>query len=136
MISIVVNILSGDKRKSALCEQLYAGDLVLKADTMEKLEEQFIRWKKAFEGERLKVNFSKTKIMKSGGGDSLVVVWAKIDPCGVCGKRAKVNCVRCKTCKDWVHARCARVKRVSCRMNENFECRVCMNVSNEKCNNV
>ena len=40
----------------------------------------------------------------------------------VCCKRAKVNCVRCKTCKKWVHARCARVKRVSCRINGNFEC--------------
>ena len=55
---------------------------------------------------------------------------AKIDPCGVCGKRAKVNCVRCKTCKKWIHARCARVKS---RMNGNFECRVCTNGLNEEC---
>ena len=56
---------------------------------------------------------------RSGGGG--VVVLAKIDPCSVRGKRAKVNCVRCNTCKKWIHARCARVKRVSRRMNENFE---------------
>ena len=48
----------------------------------------------------------------------------------VCCKRAKVNCVKCKTCKKWVHARCAKVKRVSCKMNGNFECRACMNVQN------
>ena len=47
-----------------------------------------------------------------------------------------MNCVRCKTCKKWVHAQCARIKRVSRRMNENFECRVCMNGSNEECKNV
>ena len=69
-------------------------------------------------------------------GSSAVVVLAKIDPCSVCKKKAEVNFVRCKTCKKWVHARCARVKRVSCKMNGNFECRVCMNVSNKVCNNV
>ena len=72
--------------------------------------------------------------MESSGGDGVVVL-AKIDACGVCGKRAKVNCVRCKTCKKWIHAWCARVKRVSRRMNGNFECRVCMNGSNEECKN-
>ena len=70
------------------------------------------------------------------GGDGGVVVLAKIDPCSVCGKRAKVNCVRCKTCKKCVHAWCAKIKRVSCKMNSIFECRVCMNVSNEEYKNV
>ena len=79
------------------------------AETIEELEAQFICWKVAFEGEGLKVNLGKTKARESGGG-SEVVVLAKIDPWGVCGKRAKVNCVRCKTCKKWVHERCARVK--------------------------
>ena len=66
--------------------------------------------------------------MESGSGE--VVVLAKIDPCGVCGRRAKVKYVRCKTCKKWIHAWCVRVKRVSCMINGNFECRVCMNASN------
>ena len=48
---------------------------------------------------------------------------------------AKVNCVRCKTCK-WVHARCAKVKRVFCKLNGHFECRVRMNFSNKVCNSV
>ena len=72
--------------------------------------------------------------MESSGGGGVVVL-AKIDPCGVCGKRAKVNCVRCMTCKKRIHARCARVKRVSRRMNGNFECRVCMNGANVECEN-
>ena len=71
--------------------------------------------------------------MESNGGG--VVVLAKIDPCGVCGKRAKVNCVRCKTCKKWIHAQCARVKKVPCRINGNFECRVCMNGAKVECKN-
>ena len=53
----------------------------------------------------------------------------------LCGKRAKVNCVRCMTCKKWIQARCVRVKRVSRRMNENFEFRVCMNGANLECKN-
>ena len=61
---------------------------------------------------------------------------AKIDPCGGCGKRAKVNCVKCKMQKSWVYARCARVKKVSFKMHVNFECKACMNVSNDECNNV
>ena len=42
--------LAKDGRKGALYELLYADDLVLMAETMEKLEAQFIRWKAAFEG--------------------------------------------------------------------------------------
>ena len=134
LFSIVLDVLSEDGRKGALYELLYADDLVLVAETVEELEAQFIRWKAAFEGKGLNVNLGKTKVMENSGGSGVVVL-AKIDPCGVCGKRAKVNCVKCKTCKKWIHARCARVKRVFCRMNENFEFRVCMNGSNEECKN-
>ena len=134
LFSIVLDVLSENGRKGALYELLYADDLFLMAETMEELEAQFIRWKAAFEGKGLKVNLGKTKVMESSGGRGVVVL-AKIYPCGVCGKRAKVNCVRCKTCKKWIHGRYARVKRVSPRMNGNFECRVCMNGSNEECKN-
>ena len=72
--------------------------------------------------------------MENGGGSGVVVLY-KLDPCGVCGKKAKVNCVKSKTFKNWVHAQCARAKRLSCKMNGNFEFRVCMNGSNEECKN-
>ena len=134
LFSIMLDVLSEDGRKGALYELLYADDLVLMAETMEELEAQFIRWKAAFGGKGLKVNLSKTKVMESSGGGGVVVL-AKIDPCGVCSKRAKGNCVRCMICKKWIHARCARVKRVSRRMNGNFECRVCMNGGNVECKN-
>ena len=91
---------------------LYADDLVLMAETMKVLEAQFIRWKAAFEGKRLKINLAKTKAIESGGGSGVVVL-SKIDLCGVYDKKVKVNCVKCKTCMKWVHARCARVKKVS-----------------------
>ena len=135
LFSLVLDILSEDGRKVFLYELLYAYDLVLMADIIDELKAKFIRWKAAFEGKGLKINLGKPKIMESGG-DGGVVILAKIDPCSVCGKKAKENCVRGKTCKKWVHEWCFRVKRVICNMNGNFECRVCINVSNEVCNNV
>ena len=132
LFSIGLDVLSDDGRKGALYELLYADDLVLMAETMEELEAQFIRWKTTFEGKGLKFNLGKAKVMDSSGG---IVVLAKIDPYGVCGKRDKVNCVRCMTCKKWIHARCARIKRVSRRINGNFECRVCMNGAKVECKN-
>ena len=90
--SIVLDALSEDGRKGALYELLYADDLVLMVETIEELEIQFIRWKAAFERKGLKVNLGKTKVMEIGGGRRAVVL-AKIDPCSVCGTRAKVNCV-------------------------------------------
>ena len=135
LFSIVLDVSSEDGKKGALYELLYADDLVLMAEIMEELEAQFIRWKAAFEKKGLKVNLGKTKVIESSGGGGVVVL-AKNYPCGVCGKRAKVNCVRYKTCKKWFHAPCARVKRVSRRMNGNFGCRVCTNGANREDKNV
>ena len=53
LFSIVLDLLSEDGRKGALYELLYADDLVLMAETMKELEEQFIRWKAVFEGKGL-----------------------------------------------------------------------------------
>ena len=100
----MLDILSKDVRKSALNDSLYADDLVLMVETMEELEAQFFRWKAAFEGKGLNVNLGKTKFMESGG--SGIVVLAKIDLCGLCDTKDKINCVKCKTCKKWVHAPC------------------------------
>ena len=61
------------------------------AETGEELEAQFIRLEAVFEGKGLRVNLGKTKVIETGGGSGTVVL-AKIDPCCVCGKRAKVNC--------------------------------------------
>ena len=78
----MLDVLSEDGKKGILYELLYADDLVLMAETVEKLEAQFIRWKAAFEGKGLKINLGKTKVMKSGGGSGVVAL-AKLDPCGV-----------------------------------------------------
>ena len=61
-----------------------------------------------------------------------MAVEAKVDPFGVCDKRAKINCLLCKSCQKRIHARCANVKRVTDRMSGQFECRVCSSGGNEE----
>ena len=94
------------------------------------LDEVDVAWLTAYNQSRALLGYLLFICSSSG-----VVVLAKIDPCDMCGKRFEVNCVRCKTCKKWVHALCARVKKVFCKVNTNFECRVCMNDSKKECNN-
>ena len=67
----------------------------------------------------------KSKILECSTGKSLSVE-SKIDPCSVCGRRAKTNCIRCKNCQKWVHAHSAKVKKVTDRMNGHFQCTVCI----------
>ena len=56
---------------------------------------------------------------------------SKIDPCGVCGRRGKTNCIRCNSCQKWVHVRCTKVKKVTDRLNCHFECTACIKRADE-----
>ena len=47
----------------------------------------------------------------------------KVDPCGVCRLRVKVNSVLCLQCGKWIHGRCARVRRVTPMFSRHFACR-------------
>ena len=66
--SIVIDAAWEDCKKEGLYAccmlMLYADDLVLTGETMEELEELFVRWRRAFEGTGLKVNIGKTKVMQ------------------------------------------------------------------------
>ena len=53
------------------------------------------------------------------------VTASKIDPCGVCGRRVKVNAVFCTNCARWVHGRCISMKRVTPGLAKNFVCKSC-----------
>ena len=70
----------------------------------------FIKWKEAFESKDSKVCLGKTKVMVSGGITKDVQSKSKLDPCGLCSLRVKVNSVLCVHCGKWIHGRCARVK--------------------------
>ena len=39
--------------------------------------------------------------------------FSRIDPCGICGRNTMANEVLHKTCENWIHGRCAKIKRVT-----------------------
>ena len=64
-----------------MCEMLYADDLVLTSEMMERLREKFWKWKEAFESKGLKMNLGKTKVVVSGAEGEVTV--SKVDSCGI-----------------------------------------------------
>ena len=54
---------------------------------------------------------------------------SKIDPCGVCGRKVKANSVFCAKCGNWVHGRCAKIKRVTARLAMHFACSKCKGIT-------
>ena len=60
---------------------------------MEDLCARFQRWRSAEEGEGLKVNIGKTKMMVSGTENAIAL--SKMKPRGICGKRVVSNAVCC-----------------------------------------
>ena len=71
---VVVDVFSELARDGVLSELLYAGDLVLMTETIERLRNKFLRWKVVFESKGLKVNIGKMKYSMSE---------SNVDRCGV-----------------------------------------------------
>ena len=42
--------------------------------------------------------------------------------CGVCGRRVMANSVLCTKCENWVHGKCAKIKRATARLAMHFVC--------------
>ena len=103
LFAIVVDAVAERVRDGSINEILYANNLVLVGETMEYLMDKFLRWKEAFERKGMRV-LKKTKMMVRGLEEK--VTESKIDPCGVCERRVKVNTVFCTNCARWVHGRC------------------------------
>ena len=79
--------------------------IVLICETKEEARQRFVVWRNALESKGLKVNISKTKVMRCAWDGAPKE--AAVDPCSVCGKRVGVNCT---TCGYWVHGRCSGVR--------------------------
>ena len=45
---------------------------------------------------------------------------SKVDPCGICGKRAMANSVLCVKCGKWILERFVKVRRVTQRLGRDF----------------
>ena len=86
---------------------MYADDLVLICETKEEARQRFVAWRNVLESKGLKVNISKTKVMRCARDGAPKE--AAVDPCSVCGKRVGVNSIHCTTCGYWVHRRCSGV---------------------------
>ena len=63
LFALVVDVVTEFAREGALSELLYADDLVMMSETIERLRNKFMKWKEAFESMSLKVNLGKTKVV-------------------------------------------------------------------------
>ena len=79
----------------------------------------------------LKVNTKKTKIMISKPGAGPVQKTGKY-PCSVCSKGVGSNSIQCTKCKQWVHARCSRVKDKLAEVKD-FVCNSCLSPPLDTC---
>ena len=75
-------------------ELLYADDLVLMAESEERLCDKIVKWKSGLKAKGLKMNAGKTKVMFSCSMKDRVEEKGKW-PCGVCKKRVDNNTILC-----------------------------------------
>ena len=125
LFNIVLDEIAKVVNKEQLMELLYADDLVLVGRTLDEVKEKFSQWKEALEQKGLKVNLSKTKIMKTSSEAKTKEV-SQIDPCSVCGLRVKSNSILCLECNKWVHKRCSGIKGSLLKQKDSFRCRKCL----------
>jgi hypothetical protein len=122
---VVLEALSKEFRTGAPWELLYADDLVLIAESQEKLMEKLRVWKVGFEEKGLKVNVGKTKVMRCSDEPRAAKASGKF-PCAICSKGVGSNSIRCGECKLWVHKKCSGVKgRVKADID--YHCKKCKN---------
>ena len=98
------------------------------ADSLDELSVKLERWKAEFSAKGLKVN---TKIMINKPGAGPVQKTGKY-PCSVCSKGVGSNSIQCTNCKQWVHARCSRVKGKLTEVKD-FVCNSCSSPPQDKC---
>ena len=123
---IVMEAVIHNVREGLPWEMLYADDLVLVGKCEEELKEKLRKWNECLKDKVLKINEEKTKVMcESFGIDTTQVVGNVKHPCSVCLKCVCVNSIRCTQCKQWVHARCSRVKGSLKKVDNSFICRRC-----------
>ena len=102
---------------------MYADDLVLICETKEEARQRFVAWRNTLESKGLKVNISKTKVIRCAWDGAPKE--AAVDPCSVCGKRVGVNSIHCTTCGYWVHGQCLGVRGSLARVAQGSVCKVC-----------
>ena len=79
--AVVIDVVTEEEG----CALMYADDLVLICETKEEARQRFVTWRNTLENKELKVNISKTQVMRCARDG--VPKEAAVDPCSVCGKR-------------------------------------------------
>ena len=86
-----------------------------------------MKWKAGMEEKGLRVNMSKTKVMRCRVGTGEVVKSGKF-PCGVCRKGVGANSIKCTSCNSWIHKKCSGVSGKLSNVS-NFHCTKCVRCS-------
>ena len=134
LFAIVVGVITENARRDVVNELLYADDLVIMSEDIEDLKERFWNWKDALESKGLNVGSRKTKVMVSGPEGELFK--SKIHPCEVCGRRVMANSVLCTKCGNWVHGKCAIIKRATTMLAMHFVCLKCEGIMERTVNSI
>src|SRR5437870_3051237 len=79
------------------------------ADSRNKLILKLERWKESLETKGLRMNLSKTKVMRCSDRDRQLQASGKF-PCGICKKGVRSNSIECTGCKKWIHMKCSCIK--------------------------
>ena len=118
---IVLEALSRGFRTGCPWKLLYVDDLMISAESMEKLLVKVQTWKSEMEKNGLHVNIRKTRIPVSGINSEK----SGKDPCSVCQTGVCSNSIFCGGCKGWVHKKCSDIKRSLCA-DPKFRCARCL----------
>ena len=124
LFTIVLEALSRHFRKGLPWELFYADDLVLLAESREKLMEKISIWKEGLESKRFRVNVGKTKVMKCHVTANMQVESGKY-PCRISGKGVGRNSIQCGGCKKWIHKKRSGVKG-KLKENPGYICAKCV----------
>ena len=97
LFTIALEALTKAFRGGLPWEILVADDLVLIDESEEDLIKKIQKWKIGFESKGLRVNVTKTKVMKCNQGLQVGEnsgTW----PCGICRKGVGRNSIQCQSC--------------------------------------
>jgi len=123
LLIIVMEALSREFRVGLPWQLLYADDLVLMAETKEKLMAELLVWKDHLKAKGLIVNVGKTKVMRSAMKSGLLEKSSKW-PCSICLKGGGANSIKCKEGKQWMLKRCSSITE-ALKGVVGFNCNVC-----------
>jgi len=129
LFTTVLEALSRTFRAGLSWELLYADDLVLMAESEEKLMDNLRRWRHGSEEKGLKVNVGKTKVMRCSAEPSVARETVKTVkfPCSICMKSVGSNSIQCSNCNIWVHKKCSGVKG-RLKTDGEYKCMKCKNL--------